>query len=340
MVAHSKMHTLFLAPTKASLLVLCAGWLVPDLVVQAHDRIPDVQGGSKSLQAAALQLAAKLALEESAARGRATASGGCIVDGQWWDGADLLVSLATDGPVGPLQRVGAFENDAVPVEANCNGGEQPCEWTWAAGTASTDAGASGAAATITLMRSDGVQMEGSVTHNCSHISWQSPAGAGQWQNLNHGIERVHIVSMTHFDVGYTENSAEHLLDDFSQTWFPEAFNVSRTLRARGGPERFVWTSHPWLLWSYINNETGHVTEAQLADLDVAILAGDVIWHANPMNLQFESAEPSHMAEQLELTQRLRQRYVLLSDIVSRCHWIGFVPFDDLIVPWSNSDFYL
>jgi len=75
----------------------------------------------------------------------------------------------------------------------------------------------------------------------------------------------------------------------------------------------VWTSHPWLLWSYLNNETGHVTAEQIENLDRAILQGDVIWHANPMNMQFEAVEPSHMAEQLELSARLRERYNFSSD---------------------------
>ena len=70
----------------------------------------------------------------------------------------------------------------------------------------------------------------------------------------------------------------------------------------------MWTSHPWLLWSYLNNETGSVNAQEIQDLDDAIRAGDIIWHANPMNMQFESAEPTHMAEQLDLTTRLRKRY--------------------------------
>ncbi len=37
------------------------------------------------------------------------------------------------------------------------------------------------------------------------------------------------------------------------------------------------------------------------------MAGDIIWHANPMNIQFEGAEVTHMKDQLDLARRLRER---------------------------------
>jgi hypothetical protein len=62
------------------------------------------------------------------------------------------------------------------------------------------------------------------------------------------------------------------------------------LRRRGGNESFVWTSHPWLLYSYLQNETGTVTQQQIGALEDAIRRGDIQWHANPMNMQSEAAE--------------------------------------------------
>ena len=64
-------------------------------------------------------------------------------------------------------------------------------------------------------------------------------------------------------------------------------NTSQVLRARGGEERFVWTSHPWLIWSLLQNETGHVTKSQHQMLEAALRNGDITWHANPMNMQSE-----------------------------------------------------
>ena len=74
---------------------------------------------------------------------------------------------------------------------------------------------------------------------------------------------MHLVHMTHFDVGYTEPSAEGLIDDFTNKWFPAAIQTSEELRKRGGNATFVWTSHTWLLYSYLNTETGMVTQPQL-----------------------------------------------------------------------------
>jgi hypothetical protein len=53
---------------------------------------------------------------------------------------------------------------------------------------------------VELTRSDGVTMVGELSADCHTITWADTA-EGVWINLNYNIENVHVVHMTHFDVG-------------------------------------------------------------------------------------------------------------------------------------------
>ena len=161
-------------------------------LVAGHDSHihPDHSDGLSAADFAAIALAEELSTE----------TGGCVVDGQWWDGDTTLISLATDGGAGPL-KVGTSSSQSVPVEANCNGGEVQCAWIWAAGTA-VSAPSTGQVANISLVRSDGETVVGSVQNNCSSIAWDD---GSVWKNLNRQVSKVHIVQMTHFDVGYVSS---------------------------------------------------------------------------------------------------------------------------------------
>ena len=46
--------------------------------------------------------------------------------------------------------------------------------------------------------------------------------------------------------------------------------VQAALKARGGEERFHWTTHPWLITQMYANATGNVSQAQLDALTAAI----------------------------------------------------------------------
>eukprot|EP01062_Namystynia_karyoxenos_P018197 TRINITY_DN16765_c0_g1_i1.p1 TRINITY_DN16765_c0_g1~~TRINITY_DN16765_c0_g1_i1.p1 ORF type:complete len:936 (+),score=259.95 TRINITY_DN16765_c0_g1_i1:77-2884(+) len=202
-----------------------------------------------------------------------------------------------------LLRTGAWR-DAVAylpattpnsLSAACS--SQGCGWTWAVGEL--------AGGNITLRRSDGAVRRGAVSPNCSAIHWSD---GGVWRNLNAEVSTVHVLFMAHFDVGYTMPSVRDLIDLYATSYFPTAFNTSRALRARGGPERFRWTSHPWLIEALLRNQTGNVSPAFVAELDAAIRRGDVVWHANPMNMQSEAGERLNMEFGMNISRGLDARY--------------------------------
>ena len=65
------------------------------------------------------------------------------------------------------------------------------------------------------------------------------------------VSTVHLVYMTHLDLGYT-GTTRAVCSKYFDKDFPAAFNTSQELRRRGGKERFRWTQFPWLIQEYLD----------------------------------------------------------------------------------------
>ncbi|CAF3378284.1 unnamed protein product [Rotaria sp. Silwood1] len=63
------------------------------------------------------------------------------------------------------------------------------------------------------------------------------------------IEKVHVVSMTHLDVGFT-NFASNVCSLYFNNHLPDAARLAQELRDCGGEERFIFTTHPWILLEF------------------------------------------------------------------------------------------
>jgi len=81
----------------------------------------------------------------------------------------------------------------------------------------------------------------------------SSSFSNQYENNQNytNISKVHMIFMTHLDVGYTASTVREVLEFYVTDHFPAAFNTSRWLRERRrrgeGEEQFVYTTHAWLL---------------------------------------------------------------------------------------------
>jgi hypothetical protein len=82
--------------------------------------------------------------------------------------------------------VKAVESNSMAAQC----ASQACNWTW--GIGEQDQG------TIVLTTSSGANYNGVLAPNCSHIRW---SGGGVWTNNNLKVKKVHVIFMTHFDVG-------------------------------------------------------------------------------------------------------------------------------------------
>jgi hypothetical protein len=97
------------------------------------------------------------------------------------------------------------------------------------------------------------------------------------------------------------------LQRYFDVYFPAAIKTAQQLRQRGGKERLIYTTHPWLVSLYVdcqdslvptlpgmkhflaNNETTQAinvslhcpSAAALATFEAAVQRGDIAWHAYP-----------------------------------------------------------
>jgi hypothetical protein len=82
---------------------------------------------------------------------------------------------------------------------------------------------------------------------------------------------------------------------YFNVYFPRAINTSRYLEEQGGPQQFIYTTHSWLVYMYMNCNSSGIpqlevigtlkcpTEEQLNEFIIAIKKGWITWHAYPFN---------------------------------------------------------
>ena len=129
--------------------------------------------------------------------------------------------------------------------------------------------------------------------------------------------------MNHLDVGYDGipqlGLINNILNRYFSLYFPRAVVLAAALRARpGGTERFVYTTHAWLVDLYLNCDVNLTlsgiplacpTPADAAAFRAAIAAGDIVFHAAPFNIEYGGvlnnamldaifAQPQRLAAQL------------------------------------------
>jgi hypothetical protein len=151
------------------------------------------------------------------------------------------------------------------------------------------------------------------------------------------ITDVHLVMMNHLDVGFGEQNGSqtgyinNVLNEYFEVYFPRAVQVAGELRARGGPERMVYTTHGWLVHLYVHCPTDFVlsgivlkcpSAADVASFKTAARQGDIVWQAGAFNSQYELAFNADMVdEQFRLSASLadelgvpRSRVLSLRDV--------------------------
>ena len=131
------------------------------------------------------------------------------------------------------------------------------------------------------------------------------AGAGG--NAATDITTVYLVSSCHLDVGFAD-TASNIVNRYFDDYFPAAIAVARELSEAGLPETLVFTTHPFLVWLYLNcyEQLGlHCPgEQALEDFMVAVKSGHITWHAFPFNSEMEYYDQSLAEFGFQVTHRL------------------------------------
>lgn len=117
------------------------------------------------------------------------------------------------------------------------------------------------------------------------------------------INRVHLVFKTHLDIGFTKPAATVETLYFEQ-FIPETIAVGREMIDRGGSEKLVWTVGSWLVHEALERYQG----ARRRDLEAAIIAGTITWHAFPFTTHSEFLDASLVRHGLSLSQQLDRRF--------------------------------
>jgi hypothetical protein len=145
------------------------------------------------------------------------------------------------------------------------------------------------------------------------------------------IKRVHLVFSNHLDIGFHSNLPEtpgtdaNVLSHYFKDYFPAAVAVAETMRQRGGPERYRYLTHSFLVSLYLNDCPGEklgiycpTTEEKERFKD-AIAQGDILWHAYPHNLQTELInDPDLVKYAVQLSHHLDRQFNLpLKRVISQ-----------------------
>jgi hypothetical protein len=125
------------------------------------------------------------------------------------------------------------------------------------------------------------------------------------------VKKIHVVSMTHLDVGFT-NFVANVCSLYFNEHLPNAARLAQQLRDRGGPERFIFTTHAWILLEFFDNiaqctnERPNSTTVEL--IDKAIRQGDITWHAYPFTMFVPMLDKNIFNFSLSISSILDQRF--------------------------------
>lgn len=88
------------------------------------------------------------------------------------------------------------------------------------------------------------------------------------------------------EIGFIHN----ILNRYFNLYFPRAIDLAQQMRQRNGTEKFIYTTHPWLVSLYLDCPIGMDVTCPTSDaisaFKQAISRGDITYHATPFNMVF------------------------------------------------------
>ncbi|MBJ6362235.1 DUF5054 domain-containing protein [Paenibacillus sp. MAHUQ-46] len=117
------------------------------------------------------------------------------------------------------------------------------------------------------------------------------------------IKKVHVIFKTHLDIGFTD-LAHRVVDRYMNEFIPKAIELSERLDARGGEERFIWTTGSWLMdQALIQADAEGAKRAQKA-----MQEGRLAWHGLPFTLHTELLDESLFRYGMSIAARLDKKF--------------------------------
>lgn len=116
-------------------------------------------------------------------------------------------------------------------------------------------------------------------------------------------QRIHLIFKTHLDIGFTDFASAVIQNYFSK-YIPSALHTAYEMRRTDQSEKFIWTTGSWLIYEYLEQ----AKPAQRKEMENAILAGDITWHALPFTTHTELMDVELFRFGLSLSQELDHRF--------------------------------
>jgi hypothetical protein len=116
------------------------------------------------------------------------------------------------------------------------------------------------------------------------------------------VKRVLFMSKCHLDVGFV-NTQANVIQKYFDVYFPRAIETAAAMRTEGN-DRYVWTTGSWLTYQYLE-KAGAVQRKQMEE---AIRAGELAWHALPFTWQTELMDPTLIAGGIGFSRALDKRF--------------------------------
>nr|MDD6335888.1 DUF5054 domain-containing protein [bacterium] len=112
---------------------------------------------------------------------------------------------------------------------------------------------------------------------------------------------THVIFKTHLDIGYTD-FASSVIRGYVDEFIPHAIALARQMRGR--EQRFIWTTGSWLIDYYLRT----ALPSARRELEAAIEAGDISWHALPFTSHTEYMDETLFRYGLDISRRLDKRF--------------------------------
>lgn len=134
------------------------------------------------------------------------------------------------------------------------------------------------------------------------------------------IKTVHLIFANHLDIGYHINipgvvgNDAAVLSQYMTEFMVKAAKVSDDLRKLGGPERYRYLTHSFLVSLFLDCPS-HIgiscpSSEDVATIKAAAHRGDIVWHALPHNFQTELMDVELLQYAVRLGRELDQRFGL------------------------------
>jgi hypothetical protein len=239
------------------------------------------------------------------------AAGGCVPRGVFTDRTGLRVTLEPAAHAGGLIATAGPGGDFV--WANGTLAAQGSRWCscGAGGSCQSSRGLCRELEMTFFLGGATVRTAtAAVENDCSGIASWSDGGSAWWKP-DFGVSAVHVVTMTHLDVGFT-NSTRGVCDNYFDHHFPAAVETANELRRRKSVAGFRWTTFPWLLQEFLDGASGCATRKrqpqEIAAVRGAIEKDDIIWHANALNSFLELYDADLMTYSIGLKDGLNSEF--------------------------------